>query len=164
MIRAALTGVRVMALGGITVVVSLRIARILSELRLLGRIRTMTALRTAICLLVVRLRGTICALLRHGLRAIGLLHRRHLLMPLLRVLVSNLTGLHRLRSSLLRPCLLVGIALVLVTLLTLGLRNVTGLLILLLLPWLLRLRSLARARMLGMLPALVIGHMHLRIS
>ena len=84
-------------------------------------------------------------------------------MPLLRVLVGNLTGLHRLRTGLL-PCLLVGIALVLVTLLTLRLRGITRLLILLLLPWLLRLRSLARARMLGMLPALVIGHMHLRIS
>lgn len=153
-----------MTLSGITVVVSLRVARILSELRLLNRVRTTTAPRTAICLLTVRLRRTTCALLRHSLRAIGLLHRRHLLMPLLRVLVGSLTGLHRSRSSLLRPCLLVGIALVLVSLLTLGLCNATGLLILLLLPWLLRLRSLARARMLGMLPALVIGHMHLRIS
>ena len=151
-----------MALSGITVAISLRVTRILSELRLLGRVRTMTALRTAICLLTVRLRRTICTLLRHGLRAIGLLHRRHLLMSLLRVLTGSLTGLHRLRTGL-PPCLLVGIALVLVTLLTLRLRGITRLLILLL-PWLLRLRSLARARMLGMLPALVIGHMHLRIS
>ena len=147
-----------MTLSGITVAVSLRVTRILSKLRLLGRVRTTTALRTATCLLAVRLRRTICALLRHGLRAIGLLHRRHLLMPLLRVLVGRLTGLHLLRTGLL-PCLLIGIALVLVSLLTLGLRNVTGLL----LPWLLRLRSLARARMLGMLSSLEIDHMHLRI-
>ncbi len=85
-------------------------------------------------------------------------------MPLLRVLTGSMTGLHRLRTSLL-PCLLIGIALVLVSLLALGLRNVTGLLlILLLLPWLLRLRSLAGTRMLGMLSLLVIGHTHLRIS
>lgn len=149
-----------MTLSRIAVAVSLRVARILSELRLLGRVHTTTALRTAICLLAVRLRRTICTLLRHSLRAIGLLHRRHLLMPLMRVLTGSMTGLHRLRTGLL-PCLLIGIALVLVSLLTLGLRNVTGLL---LLPWLLRLRSLAGTRMLGMLPLLVIGHMHLRIS
>ena len=75
-----------------------------------------------------------------------------------------MTGLHRLRTGLL-PYLLIGIALVLVSLLALRLRNVTGLLlILLLLPWLLRLRSLAGTRMLGMLSLLVIGHTHLRIS
>lgn len=164
MIRAALTGVRVMALSGIAVTVGLRVARILSELRLLSRVHTTTALHTAICLLAVRLRRTICTLLRHGLRAIGLLHRRHLLIPLLRVLTGSTTELHRLRAGLL-PCLLIGIALVLVSLLALRLRNVTGLLlILLLLPWLLRLRNLARVRMLGMLSSLVIGHMHLRIS
>lgn len=153
-----------MTLSGIAVVVSLRVARILSELRLLGRIHATATLCTAICLLAVRLRRTICALLRHGLRAIGLLHRRHLLMPLLQVLTGSMTRLHRLRTGLL-PCLLIGIALVLVSLLTLGLRNVTGLLlILLLLPWLLRLRSLAGTRMLSMLSLLVIGHTHLRIS
>lgn len=85
-------------------------------------------------------------------------------MPLLRMLTGNMTRLHRLRTDLLL-CLLIGIALVLVSLLTLGLRNVTGLLlILLLLPWLLRLRSLAGTRMLSMLSLLVIGHTHLRIS
>ena len=153
-----------MALSRITVAVSLRIARVLSVLRLLSRVHTTTALRMAICLLAIRLRRTICALLRHGLCAIGLLHRRHLLMPLLQVLTGSMTRLHRLRAGLL-PCLLIGIALVLVSLLALGLRNVTGLLlILLLLPWLLRLRSLAGTRMLSMLSLLVIGHMHLRIS
>ena len=152
-----------MALGRITVAVSLRIARVLSVLCLLRRVHTTTALSMAICLLAIRLRRTICTLLRHGLRAIGLLHRRHLLMPLLRVLTGSLTGLRRLRASVLLRWLLVGIALVLVTLLTLRLRNVIGLLILLLLPWLLRLRSLTRARMLGMLSSLEIGHMHLRI-